>query len=497
MAENRFKNKAKFLIVLCLGFAAVFSCSQMPEYSEESPTGSILINDGDFYTQSTSVTLSIDVPEADEMCFSNDKVTWTSWETYSASKNWVIESGHWIKTVYGKFRKSGGGSSVISDSIIPLVEQKIFASDGVANTRFGGGDWGFTVSNLYISIDGSTVITGAAFNNNAVYVYKKTGSGWNQSKIDCPNGFNKLFGTAIACTPDAHTLLITEDQKPCFYLYEWDGSSYVQKNIIISPTPATLDDFGVTLSISDDGNKIAVCSWRYLNGTSKGAVYLYDRNKSSWPNYEKRFEGYDSINGDVYSLGVKLSGDGNTIAIGAPRHASNKGAVYIYKWDGLDWIFVKKFTGDSDYLLGRYISMSYNGNRIIASERFWNLGNTTGKGAAHIYDWNGSTYIETKKLTASDGVANDKFGYCVSMSSDGNSIVVSSPLAMGSIGKAYVYRFNGIDWIEEYKLTASDGHANDFYGNMVAISGDGSVVAVGAPYDTVTYAMQGSVYLYY
>lgn len=499
MIKFKFINKLRIPFILLLSGILISSCSQMPDYSEDSLSGSILINDGDFYTQTTSVTLSVDVPEADEMCFSNDKVTWTPWETYSASKNWDIDSSHRIKTVYGKFRKSGKEPSVFSDSIYPLVEQKIYASDGVANNIFGGGLWNYTAENLCISHDGNTVIVGAMLTVNAVYVYKKKGSGWNELKINCPDGSTNYFGNAIACTPDAGILIIGSDHLACFYLYEWDGSSYIQKNKIISPTPATKDDFAVTLSISDDGNKIAVCSWRYLNGSGQGAVYLYERNKSSWNDntYEKMFFESELANYDSYGLGVKISGDGKTLVISAPYQSNQYGAIYIYKWNGLSWSKIIKVSGDSNYLPGRHISISYNGNRIIASERIWTSGNTN-QGAAHIYDWDGSTYTETKRLTASDGAAGDKFGYCVSMSSDGNSIAVSSPLLPGSIGKAYVYRFNGTDWVEEHKLTASDGAEGDFFGNMVAISGDGSVIAVGAPLDDIgTSTDQGSVYLYY
>jgi len=488
--------KMKTLIVSLLFCTITISCSQIPDYSEDSPSGAILINDGDFYTQTTSVTLSIDVPEAEEMCFSNDKATWTAWETYSDSKSWVIDSGHWIKTVYGKFRKSGKEIGVFSDGIYPLIQQKIYAIDGVTNNLFGGGNWGFTVENLCVSDNGNTVIVGAILNVNAVYIYKKNGSGWDEIKIESPDGNNITFGNAIACTPDANIIIIGAEQKPCFYIYEWNGSLYNKTITIDSPTPTETNDFAATVSISDDGKKIAVGSRRYPAGIETGAVYLYERNKSSWPYYEKRFEGLDSAADDYYGLGVKISGDGKTLAVGAPGYDSRKGAVYIYKLSGTVWNMVKKFSGETDYLLGRHIGMSYNGNRIIASERVWSNGNTN-QGAAHIYSWNGSTYTETKRLTASDGVANNKFGYCVSMSSDGNMIAIGAPGISTAIGKAYVYGFNGTDWIEEHKLTASDGLAGDFYGNMVAISGDGSVIAVGAPMDDITYTDQGSVYLYY
>jgi len=86
------------------------------------PTGSIVINGDATYTTSTSVTLTLSASDANgvsQMCFSNDNVTWTSWETYSTSKSWTLPSGDGTKTVYVKFKDSAGNvSSVYSDSII-------------------------------------------------------------------------------------------------------------------------------------------------------------------------------------------------------------------------------------------------------------------------------------------------------------------------------------------------------------------------------------------
>jgi hypothetical protein len=74
------------------------------------PTGSIAINDNAPYTNSTSVTLTLSASDANgvsQMCFSNDNVTWTSWETYSTSKSWTLPSGDGTKTVYVKFKGFG------------------------------------------------------------------------------------------------------------------------------------------------------------------------------------------------------------------------------------------------------------------------------------------------------------------------------------------------------------------------------------------------------
>ncbi|OLS14050.1 MAG: regulator of chromosome condensation, RCC1 [Promethearchaeota archaeon CR_4] len=67
---------------------------------------SIIINGGALETSSPNVQLTLSAIGATEMCFSNDGVTYTEWEPYDTSKNWTLESGGGIKTVYFRVRNS-------------------------------------------------------------------------------------------------------------------------------------------------------------------------------------------------------------------------------------------------------------------------------------------------------------------------------------------------------------------------------------------------------
>ena len=104
-----------------------------------------------------------------------------------------------------------------------------------------------------------------------------------------------------------------------------------------------------------------------------------------------------------------------------------------------------------------------------------------------------AAYTETK-LTASDGAANDYFGYSVAVSGDTVVVGASSDDDNGTdSGSAYVYRYDGSMW-QETKLTASDGEPNDLFGNSVAISEDTAMV--GSPLDDDVGSMSGSAYVF-
>jgi nucleoside-specific outer membrane channel protein Tsx len=92
-------------------------------------------------------------------------------------------------------------------------------------------------------------------------------------------------------------------------------------------------------------------------------------------------------------------------------------------------------------------------------------------------------WVQQAELTASDGVANDGFGDSVAVS--GSTAVVSSvshPNSSSSPGPgaAYVFVQSGTTWSQQAELTASDGVAYDGFGFSVAVSG--STVVVGSPF---------------
>ncbi len=103
---------------------------------------------------------------------------------------------------------------------------------------------------------------------------------------------------------------------------------------------------------------------------------------------------------------------------------------------------------------------------------------------------------ESDKLVALDGAAGDDFGATVAV--DGAIAVVGAPEDDddgSSSGAAYVFRFDGTDWSQEQKLTASDAAGGDDFGFAVAISGD--MIVVGAPRDdTAAGSRAGSAYAF-
>lgn len=99
-------------------FGIVSSCDLIP------PTGTIVINGGATYTNTTSVNLTLSASDLggsglSRMCFSNDQMIWSSWQAYGTSTSWTLSSGDGLKTVFVQFEdKAGNVSSSYSDDIV-------------------------------------------------------------------------------------------------------------------------------------------------------------------------------------------------------------------------------------------------------------------------------------------------------------------------------------------------------------------------------------------
>src|SRR3972149_686544 len=106
--------------------------------------------------------------------------------------------------------------------------------------------------------------------------------------------------------------------------------------------------------------------------------------------------------------------------------------------------------------------------------------------------------MEERKLTASGARPGDALGISVAVSDDVavvGAFGADCESGFGDCGAAYVFRFDGSNWREEKKLTASDAEAEDSFGRSVSAKGD--VALVGTPYGNYAAGSAcGAAYVY-
>lgn len=109
---------------------------------------------------------------------------------------------------------------------------------------------------------------------------------------------------------------------------------------------------------------------------------------------------------------------------------------------------------------------------------------------AALGDW-----AQEAKLLASDGEAEERFGWSVSISGDTAIVGARYDDDNGShSGSAYVFHYDGATWVQEAKLLACDGAASDFFGYSVSISGHTAVIGACGDDDNGDYS--GSAYVF-
>lgn len=190
-------------------------------------------------------------------------------------------------------------------------------------------------------------------------------------------------------------------------------------------------------------------------------------------------------------FGSSVSTSGDYAIVGAPMGGVT-GAAYIFLRQDTTWVRKQRlFPGDEEEACRFGDSVSISGDYALVGAHY----DSNNTGAAYIFTRQGSTWIEQQKLTASDGSEYDRFGSSVSISGDYALIGAYRYDDNGErFGSAYIFIRDGTTWTEQQKLTASDGMKGDNFGCSVSISGDYALVA--SSYADDNGDLSGSAYIF-
>jgi hypothetical protein len=201
----------------------------------------------------------------------------------------------------------------------------------------------------------------------------------------------------------------------------------------------------------------------------------------------------DGAAADLFGFSVRISGD--TVVVGAPADDSRRGGVYVFERNkgGADnWGEVKKVTASDGVAQDQFgTSVGISGDTIVVTAP----DDDEGKGAVYVLERNKggvNNWGELRKLTASGAAIAERFGESVAISTD--TVAVGSPGDDQTRGSAFIFERNkgGVDnWGEVRKLTTLDGIGGDQLGFAVDIAGD--TVVASAPADD---AQKGSAYVF-
>lgn len=218
----------------------------------------------------------------------------------------------------------------------------------------------------------------------------------------------------------------------------------------------------------------------------------------------------EAKDGATNASDVAISGDGMVLALSNPNDSAagyKLGSVKIYFRENGKWVY-KQIVGPTDnaspILFGTSVALSLDGTYLVVGMDPITTGSSMFPGAVYRYKFNGSAYIVVNKLTPSNPSVTgnaSRFGRDISMSDAGRVLVIGQYYAediLTGAGKAKVYEFDVNDGIiNTSQLKASNTTAWDYLGSKVSVSGNGNVIALGAPNrDDNSVMNTGAVYIY-
>ena len=390
----------------------------------------------------------------------------------------------------------------------------------------------------------------SALNAGAVYVFIRNGGAWvQQAYVKASNAKKSyLFGSALALSNDGNTLAVgavgeassatgidgdqTDSSMPgagAVYVFARKGSTWSQQAYVKASNTGEKtdgDQFGYSLALSGDGNTLATgaiserSAATGINGNQAdksadgaGAVYVFTRSGSAWSQQAYVKPWNTTARGNLFGYSVGLSGNGDTMAVGAYDEERGKGAAYIFTRTGSTWsqqIRLMASNAEDGDSLGCSIAISDDGNTMVAgafdedsllrgiqppTEGSNDSASDVSTGAAYVFVRTGSAWTQQAFIKATNTRLNDQFAWALSLSRDGNTLAVGSHLedsgASGlngdqedasaeDSGAVYIYIRSGATWTPSAYVKASNPRASAEFGISVALNADGKELAVGA-----------------
>jgi FG-GAP repeat len=232
---------------------------------------------------------------------------------------------------------------------------------------------------------------------------------------------------------------------------------------------------GWSVAVSGDGNTAIVGGPKH-NHT--GAAWVFTRSRGVWREQAK-LVATDTVGDAAQGFSVSLSSDGDTAILGGPND-NRAGAAWVFTRSRGVWREQAKLVGTGASgisLQGVSVSLSGDGDTAIVGGHFDNHQ----IGAAWVFTRSDAVWSQQAKLVPTGGRSTfANFGFSVSLSRDGDNLIVGGPGDNNYTGAAWVFtRSRGV-WTQQAKLIGTGAIGRrPLQGKSVSLSEDGSTAVVG------------------
>ena len=378
----------------------------------------------------------------------------------------------------------------------PTDVQTLLAPDGVGGDYFGSS----------VAIDGDVAVVSAhhdtvtATRSGSAHVFRFDGANWvhEQQLVPSDPGAFDSFGLTVAVRGDLILAAAAFDDAPAVnsgsvYAFRFDGTNWVEEQKI-TPSDGSSSIFGIAMQMSGDVAIIGA-SWDDDLGPKSGSAYVYRRSGGTWVE-EQKLTAFDGAPSDEFGRGVAVHGD--VIAVGSifdDDLGASSGSVYVYRFDGASWLLEAKLLasdGQANGILGYGVDVWED---VIIAGAYGPDPPGARPGTAYVYRWDGANWLEETTLQADDAAPGDWFGLSVAIEGDRAFVgsVFDDDLGAES-GSVAGFRRDALGWVQDAKFLSPAGAAGDQFGVSLAV--DGANLIVGAHVADTLGVNSGAAFLF-
>jgi hypothetical protein len=337
-----------------------------------------------------------------------------------------------------------------------------------------------------------------------------------EEKLKLTGDDTQRVGMSVALSADGSTALVGGPHGHgvggAVWVFERKGDSYQQQEVLSVPNAEDASSscaehagenelkgcsFGSALALSANGN-VAVVGAPHTNDHLKngetiehaGAAFVFTRSGTIWSAGTKLPSPEATAKG-LFGRSVAVSANGETLLVGAPGEDGEEGEAWAFTGAGATWTPLGEpllvGSGDNEAHFGASVALSADGKTALVGAPQTVIAGQP-EGAAWVFERLGGHegFIQGEQLTGAGENPEDRFGFSVALSGEGNTALIGAPdwEAGGkphSTGAAWTFTRSGQNWSElTPKLTGED-QENELFAYSVALAADGDTAIVGAP----------------
>ena len=258
---------------------------------------------------------------------------------------------------------------------------------------------------------------------------------------------------------------------------------------------------GGSVDLTEDGSKMITNLAGY--NIYQGKIAFYFQNTDGAWEYDASFTVPTGAAGDNFGTSLAIDDSGTTAVAGAARYealdseglpVTKSGCAAIMTYENDAWVYKHTLTADipqAEASFGYAVSVSGDGNTIVVGESYRDVDSFTDRGLIHIYTtsdaWDNYTHIELNDTYS----ANNHVGYSVDVNYDGSRIIAGSFNTLIVPKQIYIYDSTD-NWTTKTRTQITSIYQNGAFGTSVACSADGNTLCVGDSYANDA----GEAYLY-